>query len=402
MRSHAVLVINTTTKEKNMSLITTTRQLADFCERQRGAPFVTVDTEFMRERTFWPKLCLVQIGGADESAAIDPLADGIDLAPLFALMDDTTIVKVFHAARQDVEIFYNLTGRVPSPMFDTQVAAMVCGYGDSASYETLASSLAGAKIDKSSRFTDWAARPLSEKQLHYALGDVIHLREVYRRLKNQLEKNGRFDWVREEMSVLTNPGTYAIEPREAWRRLKLRTDKPRLCALVQELAAWRELEAQRLNVPRSRVLRDEALLEIAYHPPVAAPDLARIRGLSAGFAESRQGQDILKAVVKANALPLEECPQGDERRHTPNGIGPVIDLLKLVLKQVSEEHGVASRLIASGDDLEAIAASDNADVPAMHGWRGELFGKLAVSFKHGEMMLGLKGKKVVLTPVAKG
>ena len=341
-----------------MSLITTTAQLADFCARQQNADFITVDTEFMRERTFWPKLCLVQIGGADESVAIDPLAEGIDLTPLFGLMNDPKILKVFHAARQDVEIFYNLTGRVPAPMFDSQVAAMVCGYGEAASYETLAASLAGAKVDKSSRFTDWAMRPLSEKQLTYALGDVIYLRDVYRKLIAMLEKNNRVSWVQEEMAVLTNPATYAVNPREAWKRLKLRTDKPRLCALVQELAAWRDTEAQRINVPRSRVLRDEALLEIAYHPPQSASDLARIRGLSNGFSESRQGIELLQAVARANALPLSECPEGEERRHVPSGIGPVIDLLKVLLKQVSEEHGVASKLIATTDDLEDIAIND--------------------------------------------
>jgi ribonuclease D len=382
-----------------MSLITTTQQLATFCARQQGADFVTVDTEFMRERTFWPKLCLVQIGGEEESVAIDPLAEGIDLTPLFALMDNPKILKVFHAARQDVEIFYNLTGRVPTPMFDSQVAAMVCGYGEAASYETLAAALAGAKVDKSSRFTDWAARPLSEKQLTYALGDVIHLREVYRKLKAALEKNNRSSWVQEEMAVLTNPATYAVNPRESWKRLKLRTDKPRLCALVQELSAWREIEAQKVNVPRSRILRDEALLEIAYHPPQSASDLARIRGLNNGFAESRQGAEILQAVAHANALPLEECPAGEERRHVPSGIGPVIDLLKVLLKQVSEEHGVASKLIATTDDLEDIASNDAADVPALHGWRRELFGSVALALKHGELVMGLKGKRVVLTRV---
>ena len=379
------------------SLITTTAQLAAFCARQQGAEFVTVDTEFMRERTFWPKLCLVQIGGAEESVAVDPLAEVIDLSPLFALMDDPNILKVFHAARQDVEIFYNLTGRIPTPMFDTQVAAMVCGYGDSASYETLATSLAGAKIDKSSRFTDWAARPLSDKQLTYALGDVIHLRDVYVKLKANLEKSCRAAWVQEEMAFLTNPTTYSVQPREAWNRLKLRTDKPRLCAIAQELAAWRECEAQRINVPRSRVLRDEALLEIIHHPPQNAHDLARIRGLNSGFAESRQGAEILKAVAAANARPLEECPKSQERRHVPSGIGPVIDLLKVLLKQVSEEHGVASKLIATTDDLEDIAINDTADVPALHGWRLELFGNLALALKRGQVVLGLKGKRVVVT-----
>ncbi len=382
------------------TLITSTDQLAAFCARQKGADFITVDTEFMRERTFWPKLCLVQIGGAKEAVAVDPLAEGIDLSPLFALMDDASILKVFHAARQDVEIFYNLTGRIPTPMFDTQVAAMVCGYGEAVSYETLATLLAGAKIDKSSRFTDWAARPLSDKQLTYALGDVTHLRDVYLKLKANLEKSRRAAWVQEEMAFLTSPATYSVQPLEAWHRLKLRTDKPRLCAIAQELAAWREGEAQRINVPRSRVLRDEALLEIIHHPPQNAHELARIRGLNSGFAESRQGAEILKAVATANARPLDDCPKTQERRHVPSGIGPVIDLLKVLLKQVSEEHGVAAKLIATTDDLEDIAINDKADVPSLHGWRLDLFGTLALALKRGELVLGLKGKKVVVTRVA--
>jgi ribonuclease D len=380
-----------------MSLITTTKDLADFCLRQRKAEFVTVDTEFMRERTFWPKVCLIQIGGADESVAVDPLAEGIDLNPLFELMNDDVVLKVFHAARQDVEIFFNLTGRVPAPMFDTQVAAMVCGFGESASYETLAASLAGAKVDKSSRFTDWARRPLSEKQLVYALGDVVYLRDVYLKLKELLEKNDRASWVKEEIAVLTNPATYASDPREAWKRLKLRSDKPRLLALVQELAAWREIEAQRINVPRNRVLRDEALLEIAYHQPRTAQDLARIRGLNGGFAEGRQGAEILKAVTRALEMPADQCPKGGERRSIPGGLGPSVDLLKVLLKQVSEERGVASKLIATTDDLEDLVIDDAADIPVLRGWRRELFGNLALALKRGELVLGLKGKKVVVT-----
>ena len=378
-------------------LITTTKDLADFCLRQREAEFVTVDTEFMRERTFWPKVCLVQIGGADQSVAVDPLAEGIDLTPLFELMNNPRVLKVFHAARQDVEIFYNLTGRVPVPMFDTQVAGMVCGFGEAASYETLAASLAGAKVDKTSRFTDWAQRPLSEKQLTYALGDVVYLRDVYLKLKALLEKNNRASWVQEEMAVLTNPATYAADPREAWRRLKLRSDKPRLRALVQELAAWRDIEAQRANVPRSRVLRDEALLEIAYHPPRSAQELARIRGLNGGFAEGRHGSEIMKAVARALETPPDQCPEGEDRRPVPGGLGPSVDLLKVLLKQVSEEHGVAVKLIATTDDLEDLMINDAADIPLLRGWRRELFGDLALAVKRGEIVLGLKGKKVVAT-----
>ena len=386
--------------ESLMSLITTTQRLADFCAKQRKAEFVTIDTEFMRERTYWPKVCLIQIGGADESVAVDPLAEGIDLNPLFELMNNSGVLKVFHAARQDVEIFYNLTGRVPAPMFDTQEAAMVCGFGEAASYETLAASLADAKVDKSSRFTDWAQRPLSEKQLTYALGDVIYLRDVYTKLKALLEKNNRVSWVQEEMAVLTNPATYAANPREAWHRLKLRSDKPRLRAIAQELTAWREIEAQRVNVPRSRILRDEALLEIVYHPPRSAQDLARIRGLNSNFAEGRQGSEILKAVARALELPPDQCPKGEDRRVVPGGLAPAVDLLKVLLKQVSEEHGVAVKLIATTDDLEDIMINEADDIPVLRGWRRELFGDLALALKRGEVVLGLKGKKVVTTKKA--
>lgn len=380
-----------------MSLITTTAQLADFCSRQMDAEFVTIDTEFLRERTYWPKVCLIQIGGKDESVAVDPLVPGMDLTPLFALMDNASVLKVFHAARQDVEIFYNLTGHVPAPMFDTQVAAMVCGYGDSASYETLVSSLTKAKIDKSSRFTDWSQRPLSKNQLVYALGDVIHLRDVYMKLKEQLKHNKRAFWVEEEMAILNNPATYAADPREAWRRLKIRTEKPRLCALAQELAAWREIEARRIDVPRGRVLRDEALLEIVYHPPKTSQDLARFRGMKKDFVDGRQGAEILRVVTCALEKPEDLCPCGEKRRVVPAGIGPSVDLLKVLLRQVSEKEGVASKLIATTDDLEDLIIDDHADTPVLKGWRRELFGNLALALKHGDIRLGLNGKKVVVS-----
>ena len=381
-----------------MTLLTTTEQLANFCAAQADTDFVTIDTEFMRERTYWPKLCLVQLGGPSDTVAIDPLAEHMDLKPLFGLLANTKIIKVFHAARQDVEIFVNLTGQVPQPMFDTQVAAMVCGFGDAASYETLADRLANAKIDKSSRFTDWSNRPLSDRQLEYALGDVSYLRTVYVKLRDQLKASNRAEWVSEEMAILTNAATYRVDPQEVWRRFKWRAEKPRLRALLRELAAWRELEAQRLNVPRNRVLRDEALAEIANHPPEVAHDLSRIRGLNMGFAESRQGTEVLAVVARAKALPNDQCPPPDKRRVMPSGLGPVVDLLKILLKQVCEEHGVASKLIAIVDDLEEIAADDNADVPAMRGWRRELFGNVALALKKGELALGVQERKVVLLP----
>ena len=379
-----------------MTLITTTEELARFCAAHATTAFVTVDTEFMRERTYWPKLCLIQLGGPEETVAVDPLAPGIKLDPLFELLANKNVVKVFHAARQDVEIFYNLTGSVPEPMFDTQVAGMVCGFGEAASYETLADKLANAKIDKSSRFTDWSNRPLTEKQIDYALGDVSHLRKVYVKLRDKLEATKRTAWVQEEMAVLKSVSTYKIDPQEVWRRFKWRADKPRLRALLRELAAWRENEAQRLNVPRNRVVRDEALMEIAHHAPSNAHELTRTRGLNAGFAESRQGKEILEAVARASALPLEECPKGDGRRVLPPGIGPVMDLLKVLLKQVSEEHAVAVKLLATTDELEEIAADDNADVAALHGWRREIFGELALALKRGKLALSVEGKRVVV------
>jgi len=387
-----------------MTFITTTEDLARFCAAQKNASakgenFITVDTEFMRERTYWSKLCLVQIGGPTEAAAIDPLAEGIDLQPLFDLMADPKILKVFHAARQDIEIFVNLTGKVPTPLFDTQVAGMVCGFGDSASYETLATKLAGAKIDKSSRFTDWARRPLTEKQTTYALGDVTHLRIVYKKLQAMLDKSGRADWVHEEMETLISPATYQTDPMEVWKRLKLRSDKPRLRALVRELAAWRELEAQRLNVPRSRVMKDDALLEIAHQAPDSAADLSQMRGLSHGFAEGRQGEEVLAAVARAKAIPADQCPAGEARRILPNGAGAVLDLLRVLLKQISDEHGVAAKLIASAEDLELLATEEEPAIKPLNGWRRKLFGDRALALKQGKLALAIKGRKTVVLPI---
>lgn len=382
-----------------MTILTTTEELANFCAAHAATEFVTVDTEFMRERTYWPRLCLVQLGGPSDTVAVDPLAPAIDLAPLMALLNAQKVLKVFHAARQDIEIFYNISGKIPSPMFDTQVAAMVCGFGDSVSYETLATQLAGAKIDKSSRFTDWASRPLTERQLTYALADVSHLRKVYVALKKSLDETKRAEWVAEEMAILTSPATYATEPEEIWRRFKWKADKPRLRAQLRELAAWREKEAQRLDVPRGRIMRDETLMEIAHHAPQTLKELAKTRGLSTGVVESKQGADILAAVARASALPLEQCPQGEGKAPLPSGIGPLADLLKVLLKQTAEQHAVAGKLIATSDDLEQIAANDDANVPALKGWRRELFGNQALALKHGKLALACEGKKVKLLPL---
>jgi ribonuclease D len=379
-----------------MTLIDTSDALAAFCRRQAQAPYITVDTEFIRDKTYFPQLCLVQIAGPDEAAALDPLAPGIDLTPLLELMATPTLLKVFHAARQDIEIFVNLAGAVPAPLFDTQVAAMVCGFGDSVSYETLAGKLAGAHIDKSSRFTDWAQRPLSERQLRYALTDVVPLRTVYEKLQARLAKSGRSSWLAEEMGTLTDPATYRQDPAEAWRRFKVRSNNRKLLALVRELAAWRETAAQQRNLPRNRLLRDESLLEIAAHAPATVADLARTRGLGKNFAEGKLGAEILAAVTRVLATPESQYPVPPPRHEPPPGLGPLVDLLRVLLKLRSEENDVAQKLVADTEDLEKIAADDDAPVRALQGWRAELFGKDALDLKHGRLALTAAGKRIKL------
>lgn len=380
-----------------MTLITKTSELVQFCNSVKGEPFVTVDTEFMRESTYWPLLCLVQVAGKDDAVAIDALAPGIDLAPLFDLMDAPETLKVFHAARQDLEIFHHLTGRVPAPLFDSQVAAMVCGFGDQVGYENLIAKLTKARIDKSSRFTDWSRRPLSDKQIAYALSDVTHLRDAYRKLAKQLEKNGRAAWLESEMAILKSPQTYEGDPEQAYKRIKARNPKPRVAVLLKELAAWREREAQKRDIPRNRILRDDALMEIAHHAPKNANDLARTRGLGDRMAKGPQGAEILKAVQRGLAVPDSELPHAPKKQELPSGIGPVADLLKVFLKMICEETGVAQKLIANAADIDQIAAfGKDADVEAMKGWRFELFGEAALKLRSGEMGLAIKNKKVVL------
>ena len=379
-----------------MSLIVDSDALAEFCRRQAKADFLALDTEFMRDRTFWPILCLIQVAGPEEAAAIDPLAPGIDLAPFFALLADPHILKVFHAARQDIEIFFNLTGAVPAPIFDTQVAGMVCGFGEAASYETLASRLADAHIDKSSRFTDWSHRPLTDRQLRYAMADVVPLRAVYENLAARLKRTGRASWLDEEMATLTDPQTYRLEPELAWRRLKLRSNNRRMLALAHALAAWREATAQQRDLPRNRVLRDESLLEIAAHAPQSVADLARSRGLGKGFAESKFGGEILGVVRRVLAAPESGYPEAEPRREQRQGAGPLVDLLRVLLKLRSEENDVASRLIADAEDLEALAGDDHAKVKALSGWRNEIFGRDALDLKHGRLALTFGGRRIKL------
>ena len=379
-----------------MTVITTNDALIAACNRFAEFDFITVDTEFIRESTFWPQLCLFQIGSADEALAVDPLADGIDLQPLFDLMANESVLKVFHAGRQDIEILYNLAGAVPHPIFDTQLAAMVCGFGDSVGYETLVSKLLRQNLDKASRFTDWARRPLTDRQLSYALDDVIYLQDIYLKLHEQMEKSGRAHWLDEEMETLASPSTYDTPPEMAWKRLKARNNNPRFLGILQEIAAWRETEARTRDMPRNRVMRDEALLEIAAHPPKKPDDLGRMRSVSQGFSSSRAGKLLFEAVTRGVNLPDDVLPQVNKPKPLPRGIGPLVDLLKVLLKMKCEENDVAQKLIGNVADLEKVAAYDNADVAAMRGWRKEVFGNDAMRLKNGEIALAANGNKIKL------
>lgn len=380
-----------------MKAITTTADLKAACEQLATSSYVTVDTEFMRESTFWPELCLIQIASDDVEALVDPLANGIDLAPFFALMANESVVKVFHAARQDLEIIHHLAGIIPKPLVDTQVAAMVCGFGDSVGYANLAKKICNVDIDKSSRFTDWARRPLSDKQLVYALADVTHLRDIYKFLEKKLAQSGRSHWLSEEIDILTDPATYETHPEDAWKRLKTRVKSRKALAVLMELAAWREQEVQRKNVPRNRVLRDEVIYDVANQSPRDEKQLAKLRTMSDGFARSRIGQQILEAVERGLQRDLDSVPSLKRAPPPPPEAGAVIDLLRVHLKAVSANNAVAAKLIATTDDLEKIAVNDQADVPALRGWRRELFGEDALAIKRGEMGLVVSNGAVTTT-----
>ncbi len=381
------------------TIITTTDELALRCKAWRAAPYVAVDTEFMREKTYWPQLCFIQVGAPEESVAIDPLANGIDLAPFFELLCEPAVLKVFHAARQDIEVFHHLMGKIPAPIFDTQIAAMVCGFGESVSYEKLVNKIEGAEVDKAIRFTDWARRPLTDRQVLYALSDVSHLRPIYEHLARELERTGRRPWLDEELAALSDPKIYAADPREAWRRLKPRTSNRRFLAILRELADWREREAQRRDVPRNRIVRDEALTEIAAHAPTAAEELGRARAMSPKIAEGPFGEAILAAVRRGKGLPETECPSLPPAPARGLGGSPLADLLRVLLKMKSEESGVAPRLIASADDLDLIAApGDASEVQALGGWRYEVFGADAQALKEGRLALAAERGRILLVP----
>lgn len=375
-------------------MITTTEALAAACARMRRAPHVTVDTEFLRETTFWPKLCVVQLADAEGPEVVDALAPGIDLAPLFDLMADEAVLKIFHSGRQDIEIFHHLSGRVPHPVFDTQVAAMVLGFGDSISYDQLVQRTTGATLDKSSRFTDWSRRPLSDDQITYAIADVTHLRDVYAKLAADLEKRGRAEWLSEEMEVLTSPATYEAHPEQAWQRFRSRLRKPRDLAVMIEVAAWREREAQGRDVPRSRVLKDDALIEVATRAPKTVEALGGLRAFPRGYERSRAGQEILEAVLRGTERDPADLPALENDRGA-QGSPATVELLKVLLRMIAEKNAVAAKVIANVDDLERIAANDEAEVPALHGWRRELFGEQALKLKAGTLALAVERGRVV-------
>ena len=376
------------------AILTTTQELAAACARFAAHDFVTVDTEFLRETTFWPKLCIVQVASRDEVVIVDALADGIDLASLFELLGNEKVLKVFHAARQDIEIVWHLAGSIPAPIFDTQVAAMVLGYGDSIAYDQLVQRVTGAHIDKSSRFTDWSRRPLSAAQVNYAASDVTHLRDVYLKLAAALEKRKRTHWVFDEMSVLTSPGTYRQAPEDAWRRVGGRVRKPRDLAILIEVAAWREREAQSKNVPRSRVLKDDALTEVALQAPDTPEKLGAIRMIPKGWERSKGGLDLIEAVKLGLGRDPATLPRIAPPRIASNGASATVELLKVLLKMVAESQGVAAKVIATTDELDLIADNDEADVPALHGWRRELFGEKALALKQGRLCLAIEKGKV--------
>ncbi|SMF22115.1 ribonuclease D [Tistlia consotensis] len=382
-----------------MTPITDSTALAALCDRLAKADFVTVDTEFVRDTTYWPKLCLVQLAGPEDAAIVDPLAEGLDLAPLVRLLNEEPVIKVFHAARQDLEIFFHMTGQVPAPVFDTQVAAMVCGFGDQVSYEKLAGALAGARIDKGARYADWVRRPLTERQLDYALSDVTYLRKAYEKLVRKLEKNRRADWLNEEMAVLTDPQTYDLHPERAWLRLKTRSRDRRYLVVLKALATWREEEAQRRDLPRNRVLRDEQLYDIAQRAPKGTNELAHTRGLNEDFARGRLGKGILAAIEAALAQPQDLWPSLPKEEALPDAPGPIADLLKMLLKVKCDSEGVAPKLVANSLDIERLASGEDNGSPLLHGWRYEVFGRDAEALMAGRLAIAARDGKAVALPL---
>jgi ribonuclease D len=381
-----------------MRIVETNEALSAFVTELGQVPYLALDTEFLRDQTYYPKLCLIQVAAPGVEGIIDPLAPGMDLAPFYDLIRRPDIVKVMHASRQDIEIFYLQGGVLPDPLFDTQIAAMVAGFGDAASYETLARKIAHVEIDKSARFTDWSHRPLSKRQLEYAMADVTHLRVIYEWLQARLEKTGRSAWVAEEVAALQDPALYKLDPEQAWKRLKPRTTNKRFLAVLAALAAWREREAQNRDIPRGRVIKDEALTEIAAHPPETPEALERIRAVPKGFANSRMGKGLLEAIHQGVSAPPPEGAVAENRqqRRRREPSPAVVDLLKTLLRLRAEAAHVAPRLIANADEIERLAAGDDDDLPTLHGWRHEVFGKDAVALRKGELAIAVENGEAVV------
>lgn len=378
-----------------MKIITETSALENFCHKAQLNSFITIDTEFIRETTYWPELCLIQIALTDEAVLIDPLSRELDLYPLFELLRNDKVIKVFHSARQDIEIFYHLTGEIPCNIFDTQIAAMVCGFGISVGYEVLVQKYARTSIDKSSRYTNWANRPLTKKQMEYAQADVTHLRVIYDKLYNKITSEDRYHWLEDELKILNDPNTYAIDPYSVWQKIRIRSPKPRLLGVLRELAAWREIRAQQKNVPRGRIMRDDVLVELSAAAPATIEDLRRMRGLNSSIIHD-ESTEILELVKKAQSLPIEDCPQIKPVKEQIPGVNALIEMLKLLLKIKADRYQVAAKLIATSEDIEEIARSNDPQVPALKGWRNEVFGVDAMKLKKGEVAIGVKNDKISL------
>ncbi len=381
-----------------MNPITTNDALAAFCAAVASAPFIAVDTEFMRETTYWPKLCLIQAATPEHEAVIDPLADGLDLAPFLDLLRDPKITKVFHAARQDVEIF-NRLGAMPVPLFDTQVAGMAAGFGEQVAYDSLVRQMLRKEVDKGSRFTDWARRPLTTAQYDYALADVTHLAKLYPKLRDRLEKEGRLEWVAQEMAGLTDPMLYDVTPENAWKRLKPKRFSAKYLAAFKAVAEWRERTAQERDQPRGRILKDDAIDEVATQAPTDAEAFNRLRSVPKGFGASRMGQDLIASLTQVLGDPEAHAPDVARPQSRQPAPASVVELLKVLLKAKCENRGVAPKLVASAADLEQIAISDKAEVPALSGWRRDLFGEDALKLKRGEIALVLSGAKVEVVEI---
>ena len=379
-----------------MRLITTNSELNQACAQFLTSRYVTIDTEFLREKTFWPKLCLIQIAMPGFEALIDPLAEGIDISGFFEILKNPNILKVMHGCRQDIEIFHKEAGVIPSPMMDTQVMAMVCGYGDSISYEALVRRIAQVTIDKGSRFTDWSLRPLNNDQLTYAIADVTFLRDIFENLENDLKKTGRLAWLSEEMDILTNPETYNQSPENAWKRLKYQDKRPHIMGVVIELAKWREIQAQTRDLPRNRILKDDAIREIALQNPKKPEDFDKMRSVPSGFISSQNAAGLMEAIEAGRKLTKKDLPPPPPVVDNRPGIGPLVDLLKVLLKYCCEENQVAPKLIANVADLERIASDDNPDVKCMEGWRKDVFGAAAMDLKNGRLALASENDRILI------